>query len=90
MGRYDDSALARVAGKVPGQTLLYVSGYNSDAGTGPEDIWEGGGQYTGHPTNTPQILEVLSSSVNDTSAGTGMQAVTVYSCFPGFWTIHRC
>ena len=49
-----------------------------DTNTDPEDIFEGGGDYTGQPTSTtPQTIEVLSGSANDTSAGTGARTIRV-------------
>jgi hypothetical protein len=44
----------------------------------PEDIWNGGGLYTGQPTTAPETVTVTSSSINDTSAGTGMQTIRIY------------
>ena len=43
-------------------------GRNPDIGTGtvPEDIWNGGGVYTGFPTGAPEEFEVFSSSASDT------------------------
>lgn len=49
-----------------------------DTGTVPEDIWNGGGTYTGFPTSSAEVFEVFSSSVNDTSAGTGARTVRVF------------
>lgn len=54
-------------------------GRNSDIDIGtPEDVWEGGGLYSGHPTTSPETVNVFSSDANDTSAGTGMRTVTIY------------
>lgn len=59
---------------------IYKFGRNSDidTGTAPEDIWEGGGTYTGQPIGDVETLEIFSSSANDTSAGTGARTVTIY------------
>lgn len=55
-------------GKYQGRTIVNKFGRNSDvdSGTLPEDIWNGGGTYTGFPTGTPEVLEVFSSSASDT------------------------
>lgn len=52
-------------------------GNNSDVDTGtlPEDLWNGGGVYTGHNATGAEIVTVVSSSVNDTSAGTGARTI---------------
>lgn len=50
-----------------------------DTGTVPEDIWNVGGVYTGHPEGfTPERVEVFSSDANDTSAGTGARTIRMF------------
>lgn len=64
-------------GKVPGVSRVSALGYNADVDTSttPEDIWPGGGLY---PFKTAAgILEILSSSANDTVAGTGCRTVLI-------------
>ncbi len=53
-------------------------GRNSDVDTGsaPEDIWHGGGDYTGFP-DVSETLEIYSTSANDTAGGTGARTVTI-------------
>jgi hypothetical protein len=60
-------------------TNVLVTGRNDDVDTGtvPEDVWDGGGVYSGHPTGSPETIEVISSSGNDTSGGTGAQTVRI-------------
>lgn len=54
-------------------------GRNSDVDTGNEDVWEGGGDYTGHPVSfTPETVDVSSDDANDTSAGTGARTVRIH------------
>ena len=55
-------------------------GFNSDIDTSsdPEDVWEGGGNYTGLPVTTSETINVFSSSSNDSSGGTGARTVTLY------------
>lgn len=57
----------------------YKFGRNGVINTGTaEDVWENGGTYTGQPVSyTPDTVEILSSSVNDTSAGSGARTVRI-------------
>ncbi len=59
--------------------LFYRFGRNGDIDTGstPEDIWHGGGIYTGFPTSAAETFEIRSASGNDTAAGTGARTVTI-------------
>lgn len=62
-------------GQIDGHSRIAVIGNNPDIDTAPEDIWSGGGTYpwmTGATT-----LEVVSSSANDTSAGTGARTALI-------------
>ena len=62
-------------GNISGTTPFSKFGRNPDIDTGAvEDIWNGGGLYTGFPVET-ETLEILSTSINDTAGGTG--AITV-------------
>lgn len=68
-------------GNIAGYTIDTKFGRNSDIDTGsvPEDIWEGGGLYTGQPDGfTPELVTVVSDDANDTSAGTGARTVRIY------------
>lgn len=72
-----DMAMGRIGGMVAGTKF----GRNPDIDTtsAPEDVWAGGGEYTGHPDSfTPETVDVYSSSANDTSAGTGARTVEIY------------
>jgi hypothetical protein len=46
-----------------------------DAASAAEDIWDGGGLYTGFPTGAGETISVLSSSANDAAAGTGLRTL---------------
>lgn len=48
---------------------------NIDTGTAPEDIIYQGGIWV--PPTTARVHDVVSSSANDTSAGTGMRTLTI-------------
>jgi len=48
-----------------------------DTGETPTDIWTTIGTYPGFPTGDPETLEVFSSDVNDTGAGTGARTISI-------------
>jgi hypothetical protein len=55
-----------------------IFGTNKDVDTSGEDVWNGGGLYTGQPVGfTPETVEVLSSSADDAAAGTGARTVRI-------------
>lgn len=64
----DASALSIAQGNISGQAWVLKSGKNPDVDTAtvPEDVWNGGGAYTGFPTTAPEIVQVFSSSASDT------------------------
>lgn len=65
---YTDIATATVLDWVPTVQVINKFGRNIDVDTGtvPEDVWNGGGVYTGFPTGAPEEFEVFSSSASDT------------------------
>ncbi len=75
-----DFLLEVAKGNVPGHTLVNKFGRNLDIDTGsvPETVWGGGGLYTGHPTGSPETVELSSDDSADTSAGTGMRTIRIY------------
>jgi len=55
-----------------------VYGYNAAVNTGAaEDIWVGGGTYTGFPVTGEETLSVVSASADDAAAGTGMRTMRI-------------
>lgn len=62
-------------GAIPGYSLVAQLGNNPDIDTAPSDVWSGGGSYPWMTGATS--LEVLSSSANDTSAGTGARTIAI-------------
>lgn len=72
-------------GNIAGHSIVDVFGRNPDIGTAtdPEDVWGGGGDYTGFPTGSAETMEIASSSANDTSAGTGARTVRVSGLIDG-------
>ncbi len=72
-----DDELAVMRGKVDGQYIIPKFGQNLDVDAA-EDIWNGGGDYTGFPTSAAETFEVFSSSADDTSAGTGARTVRFF------------
>ncbi len=69
----------------PDVTVIDKFGSNPDIDTAsdPEDIWGGGGVYTGFPTQL-ETITLVSSSTADDIASTGAQKVTVYG-LDGSW-----
>lgn len=63
-----DTEIAISKGLFEGYSVVNNFGRNSDIDTGtvPEDVWNGGGVYTGFPTGSPEEFEVFSSSASDT------------------------
>lgn len=51
-------------------------GYNADVDTGTETVWSYGGTFS--PLTNFNYLSIVSSSTNDTSAGTGARQITIY------------
>ncbi len=62
-------------------TLYYVdkTGRNTDvdAASAPEDIWNGGGLYTGFNATNAETVTVVSSSAVDAAVGTGLRTITL-------------
>lgn len=63
-------------GRRQGYTTWSKWGYNPDVDIGTETIWNVGGTFT--PIVTARTLSIVSTSVNDTSAGTGAQSLVIY------------
>jgi len=68
------------AGKYNLYKVAHAQGQNPviNVASTPEDIWNGGGVYTGFPTGAAETVDVFSSSANDTAAGTGARTVRIY------------
>ena len=67
-------------GQVEGVTAEYKFGFNADIddGTVPEDIWRGGGIYTGQPVGgSAETVDVVSTDADDTAAGSGARTVAI-------------
>lgn len=77
----DDIAL----GNVPGVTPLLKFGRNSDVDPGiPEDVWEGGGLYTGQSTTiTTGACQIVSDDSTDSGALAGAQTVRIWGLSSG-------
>ena len=71
------SALAVKFNRFKGQAVINKFCRNPDV-DGPEDIWNGGGIYTGFPLTAAEEFQVLSSSAADTITGTGARVVRVF------------
>ncbi len=67
-------------GRFEGYAIKDKFGANPDIDVGvEEDVWWGGGDYTGFPTGPAETFEIFSDSANDTAAGTGARTLTFYS-----------
>lgn len=80
-----DFKLEVAKGNISGHAIFEKFGKNPDIDTGsiPEDIWNGGGLYTGQPTGAAETMEIFSSSANDTAAGTGARTVRIFNLLDG-------
>jgi hypothetical protein len=76
---YRQNAIWISAGLVDGYSPVNKYGRNLDVDTTstPEDMWGGGGLYTGFPLTDSEPVEVFSSDVADASAGTGLRTVVI-------------
>lgn len=63
-------------GVFQGVSLDAAFGQNPDIDAA-EDIWPGGGEYTGFPLTTLETVSALSSDANDAAAGTGARTIRV-------------
>lgn len=61
---------------IPEKLDFFKTGYNADVDAAEEDLWAVGGTYVFPAAN--QQMEVVSSSANDTSEGTGAQTVKIW------------
>lgn len=69
--------IEQAQGRYAGESVVRKFGRNSDIDTGAtETIWANGGTYT-FPA-AAQTLDVVSSSGNDTSAGTGARTIELF------------
>lgn len=77
--RSTDAEIDIASGRMQGFSIVNKFGTNSDVDSGsvPEDIWEGGGTYTGFPDSTLETVSVFSASANDASAGTGAGTIRI-------------
>ena len=70
---YEHTDLAIARGHSLGHRALYKFGYNSDVDAAEETVWSQGGNYPW--LDTAVTMFVSSTSVNDTSGGTGANTV---------------
>lgn len=74
-------------GRQYGHSSVNKFGRNADLDAGTEDVWNGGGTYTGFPVGAPEEVELFSDNAGDTgmvtftylasSASTAWQTATV-------------
>jgi hypothetical protein len=73
--RTTDFKLDLSRGLVANMTTINKFGRNSDIDIGTEDIWGAGGTWV--QTTAATTVNIVSSSVNDTAAGTGARTISV-------------
>jgi hypothetical protein len=67
---YEPAVVAQ--GFIEGRHIVNKYGRNTDVDAA-EDIWGGGGLYTGFPLGAGTTFTTVSTSANDTAAGTGVR-----------------
>ena len=80
-----DTEFDIAAGRMQGSFIVNKFGRNPAVSTGdvPEDIWAGGGVYTGFPAGAAEKITVASSSTDDAAAGIGARTVRIYGQLSG-------
>ena len=65
------------AGRVPSVSVVDIFGRNPDidSGSGFEDIWNGGGEYTGFNATTAETISIVSNNAADNIAGIGARTM---------------
>lgn len=74
-GSYEPFELQVARNQIMGHSSFSVFGYNPDVDTAEESVWPDGGTIP-HPT-TASVLDIVSTSTNDDSAGTGARTVFI-------------
>lgn len=71
--------LAIVSGHLVGYSVVNKFGTNGDIDSGsvPEDVWDGGGIYTGFPDSAAETVTVTSDAGSDAAAGTGARSIRI-------------
>lgn len=72
-----DSEEEVMKGRVAGQYIIPKYARNNDVDAA-EDIWDGGGDYTGFPTTSAEEFQVASSDPADTLLGTGARTIRIF------------
>lgn len=78
-------ALLTARGLIPGQELFEKFGRNPSISTtdDPQDVWGGGGLYTGQPLTAAEKVSVVSSSTSDDVGGTGLRSLRLFGQLAG-------
>ena len=74
-------------GLIPGHKMVTIFGRNPDIDIGsvPEDVWNGGGTYTGQPIQSAaETIQITSSSVDDAAGGLGARTLRVFGLDENF------
>ena len=71
----DEIAIA--SGRVDGERVITKQGCNFDVDV-PEDIWDGGGDYTGFSDAAAETFQIVSTNAADSSGGTGARTLLLF------------
>lgn len=66
-----------IENKFDGYRLISKYGINIDVDAA-EDIWDGGGDYTGFPTTSAEEFQALSTDTDDSNGGNGANTIRVF------------
>ncbi len=73
---YGDIGFWAAQGLLAGVSVDTKFGINDDVDTAAnEDVWNGGGDYTGFPDGAAETIEVFSSDAGDAAAGIGARTI---------------
>ena len=75
-GAFEPFDLQVARNQIMGHSSVFVSGFNATVGTTYETVWSESTVYA--YLTSASVIEISSSSANDTAAGTGARTVTIY------------
>lgn len=88
-----DAIITKVVGEHLAVPMGWISGVSGDTkfGINPnvdtaaaEDMWAGGGDYTGFPSGAAETVDVSSDNIADTAAGTGARTIRLFGLDANF------
>ena len=73
----EDFSIGVVRGDFPAFSSIHKFGLNPSVSTTDEDIWAGGGSYSGFITAAAAVRIKAGGNANDTAAGSGARSITI-------------